>query len=162
MTYLRALATLPSVEVEFGNFLASPVRAPTLECDVSGKPKRVNNQLVVKRKANGGIVMDWFYKSEEKGSDVNLAAYLLRDAFLKDCDCAVVVSNDSDLITPLRMAKQECGIVAGLVTPRATGSAQLRALANFQKPIRNHILAAAQFPQSLTDAAGTITKPASW
>lgn len=36
-------------------------------------------------------------KSEEKGSDVNLATYLLVDCYRSDCDVAVIVSNDSDL-----------------------------------------------------------------
>jgi hypothetical protein len=35
-------------------------------------------------------------KTEEKGSDVNLATYLLLDAFKQDCEAAVVISNDSD------------------------------------------------------------------
>ena len=36
-------------------------------------------------------------KTEEKGSDVNLAVHLLNDAWLDRYECAVVVSNDSDL-----------------------------------------------------------------
>lgn len=106
--------------------------------------------------------MEWVYKSEEKGSDVNLAAYLLRDAFMGDCDCAVVVSNDSDLLTPIRIAQQECKLVVGLITPRSHGSAELRKLANFQRPIRNHQLGASQLPAQLSDTAGTMTKPAGW
>jgi len=35
-------------------------------------------------------------KTEEKGSDVNLATYLLVDAFRDDAEAFVVVSNDSD------------------------------------------------------------------
>ena len=33
---------------------------------------------------------------EEKGSDVNLAAYLLNDAWMNLFEAAVVVSNDTD------------------------------------------------------------------
>ncbi len=40
-------------------------------------------------------------KTEEKGSDVNLATYLLLDAFRRRCDSAVVISNDSDLAEPI-------------------------------------------------------------
>ena len=43
-------------------------------------------------------------KSEEKGSDVNIASYLLVDAFDDDYEAAVVVSNDSDLAEPIRRA----------------------------------------------------------
>jgi hypothetical protein len=35
-------------------------------------------------------------KTEEKGSDVNLATHLLHDAHLGRFDIAVVISNDSD------------------------------------------------------------------
>jgi uncharacterized LabA/DUF88 family protein len=106
--------------------------------------------------------MEWVHKSEEKGSDVNLASFLLRDAFMGDCECAVVVSNDSDLLAPIRIAKMDCRIVVGLITPRASGSAELRQLANFQKQLRPHHLAAAQFPLNLTDKHGTIHKPRNW
>lgn len=160
--YLRALATLPSVEIEFGAFLASALRAPVLDCGADGRPTRVNNRPVAKRRHGGGVVMKWVYKSEEKGSDVNLASHLLRDAFQGDCECAVIVSNDSDLLTPIRMVKADCGIKVGLITPRPKGSTELRQLADFQRAIRTHILAACQFSPTLTDRVGTITKPTAW
>ena len=40
-------------------------------------------------------------KTEEKGSDVNLATYLLVDAFEDRFDVAVIISNDSDLKEPI-------------------------------------------------------------
>ena len=40
---------------------------------------------------------------EEKGSDVNLGAHLLNDAWKGLFDAAVVISNDTDLVTPIRM-----------------------------------------------------------
>ena len=46
------------------------------------------------------------YKTEEKGSDVNLALHLLNDAWLNAFDCAVIVSNDSDLAPALKMVKE--------------------------------------------------------
>jgi hypothetical protein len=73
-----------------------------------------------------------------------------------------VVSNDSDLLTPIRMAQQECGLVVGLMPPRPNGSVQLKNLANFIKPIRPNQLLAAQFPTALKDASGTVTKPQAW
>ena len=44
---------------------------------------------------------------EEKGSDVNLALHLLNDAWKGLFDAAVVISNDTDLITPIRMVAVE-------------------------------------------------------
>ncbi len=46
-------------------------------------------------------------KTEEKGSDVNLAAHVLNDAWLDKYDCAVVISNDSDLAEPLRLVREQ-------------------------------------------------------
>ena len=36
-------------------------------------------------------------RTEEKGSDVNLAVHLLNDGWMNACDCAVVFTNDSDI-----------------------------------------------------------------
>lgn len=44
-------------------------------------------------------------KTEEKGSDVNLAVHPLNDGWLDAYDCAVVVSNDSDLAEAMRLVK---------------------------------------------------------
>lgn len=161
-TYLRALGTLPLVEVHFGTFLSSAVRAPVLECGADGKPLKVNNRPVVKHKPSGAVKMEWVYKTEEKGSDVNLASHLLRDALKGDWECAVVVSNDSDLLTPIRMAQQDGNVIVGLSPPRSHGSMELKRLVNFKKDFREHQLIAAQFPTTLQDATGTITKPAEW
>ncbi len=40
------------------------------------------------------------YQFEEKGSDVNLASYLLRDSYSKRIDIAFIVTGDSDLKSP--------------------------------------------------------------
>jgi uncharacterized LabA/DUF88 family protein len=39
------------------------------------------------------------YKTEEKGSDVNLGAHLLLDAFQDQYDAAIVITGDSDVLT---------------------------------------------------------------
>jgi hypothetical protein len=108
------------------------------------------------------VATDWVLKTEEKGSDVNLASHLLRDAYRGDCECAVIVSNNSDLPTPIRMAKADCGLTIGLVRPRARGSVEMKQLADFKIDPRIHVLAASQFAPTLTDAHGRIQKPAAW
>jgi NYN domain len=145
-TYLRALRTLPNVSVHLGKFLQSNVRMPLAH------PKR------------GGPKTIEVIKTEEKGSDVNLATYLLIDAFRHDSDLAVVVSNDSDLCEPIRIVKDEFNVPVALFVPHNRTSqalAKLRPL--FVKQIRSGPLSASQFPQQLTDAQGRkIVKPASW
>ena len=56
-------------------------------------------------------------KTEEKGSDVNLAVHLLNDSWLDVYDCAVVVSNDSDIAEAMRLARHHHGKLIGLITP---------------------------------------------
>jgi uncharacterized LabA/DUF88 family protein len=42
-------------------------------------------------------------KTEEKGSDVNLAIHLLHDAYQSRYECAVIVSGDSDLLAAVQI-----------------------------------------------------------
>lgn len=163
LTYLRALATLPRVTVEFGNFLVGVTRAPLVESEPqSGRWLMAGNQPVLKTDGQGNVVTDWILKTEEKGSDVNLGSHLLRDAYRNDCDCAVVISNDSDLLTPLRMAQQDQGLIIGLIPPRPKGSLELKKLSSFVIHPRAHHFGDAQFPDAFEDEHGTITKPAAW
>jgi hypothetical protein len=99
---------------------------------------------------------------EEKGSDVNLASLLLADGFRNDYEVAVVLSNDSDLCLPIEIVRKELGFPVGLLNPHPRFSVELAKVATFKKPIRVGVLAASQFPTTLSDAHGTITKPATW
>ena len=56
-------------------------------------------------------------RTEEKGSDVNLATHLLLDGFGARCDAPVAISNDSDLAEPIRVAESELGMTVGVVNP---------------------------------------------
>jgi NYN domain-containing protein len=146
-TYLRALATTPGLSIHLGHFQQTTVRAPL------AKPRP------------GGAKTVEVLKTEEKGSDVNLATYLLLDAFRNDCDLAVVVSNDSDLEAPIRVAMRELGIPVGLVNPHKARfrSRDLLSLnPAFFKQIRPNALKASQFPAILGDAHGEIRRPPKW
>lgn len=138
--YLRALKTLPNLTIHHGSFLASKT-------------------WMMKADGTGTVQV---LKSEEKGSDVNLASHLLIDCYRGDCDIAVIVSNDSDLAFPIDHVKRHLGKTIGILNPHKRPSRDLHPLANFYKPIRSGALAACQFPPSLTDADGTFHKPPSW
>src|SRR5262245_47530718 len=90
--FLRALETLPNLTVTYGHFLTNTVRMP-LARPVPGGPRFAD-----------------VIKTEEKGSDVNLASHLLLDAFRQDCEIAFIISNDSDLAEPIKIARHEFGI----------------------------------------------------
>lgn len=145
--YLRAIDTLAPVSIHLGHFLTKTARMPLANPPANG-PKTVE-------------VM----KTEEKGSDVNLATHLLVDAFRNDAEAFVVISNDSDLTEPTRVVRHDLGHVVGLINPQPPNKRSW-ALAScnptFFKQIRKGALAASQLPPQLSDAAGVITKPSSW
>ena len=99
--FLRAISTLPSVSVHLGHFLSHEVMMP-----VAGPVGQRQQYVRV-------------IKTEEKGSDVNLATHLLHDAHLGRFDVAVVVSNDSDLLEPIKIVREHLGITTRAV-PRFT------------------------------------------
>jgi hypothetical protein len=144
--YLRALSTLPKVDVHLGSFLTKPTRMRL------AVPPLVGARTVE------------VIKTEEKGSDVNLATYLLVDAFRKDAEAFAVVSNDSDLTEPIRIVCHELGLVVGLLNPQPKPSQRLmQCRPSFAKPIRAGVLRASQFPAVITDSSGaSIRKPLGW
>jgi hypothetical protein len=73
-----------------------------------------------------------------------------------------VLSNDSDLVLPIKIVATELHLPVGILNPHKRFSVELRKVATFRKQIRKGALAASQFPPTLTDAKGTITKPAAW
>ena len=135
--YLSALGTLTEVQVHFGSFLAKAAWRPLTNLPVAGRrmdtPTAVtlpaDNHAVVgsqtlpvgsyptssrgrkrRRKAVAPLtdaVIAEVHTMEEKGSDVNLAVHLLNDAWRGLFDAAVVISNDTDLVTPIRMVTME-------------------------------------------------------
>ena len=152
--YLDALRTVPKVSIHFGTFLTSKKFAGLVH-PPSFRPLAALPQpwpAVVK-----------VVKVEEKGSDVNLACHLLLDAFKGNYDVAAVISNDSDLVEPIRIVTQELGKPVGLLTPVSNPNPQLKAAASFVRHISVSDLAAAQFPDPVTRSDGTtVSKPATW
>lgn len=103
--------------------------------------------------------------TKEKGSDVNLATYLLADGFQGEYELAIVVSNDSDLVAPVEVVRAQRGFQVGILNPqgRRRGTAwDLMRTATFYRRIREGVLKASQFPPTLQDAHGTIRKPKGW
>jgi uncharacterized LabA/DUF88 family protein len=141
--YFRALRTLPNFDIILGRFLTKETEMPA-----SPITKPVKKVKVM--------------KTEEKGSDVNLAAYLLRDGFQDLFDVAVVITNDSDLTTPIQMVRDDLHKKVGIINPHQRASFQLRNNCDFMKQIRTGVLKNNLFPDSMTDADGTFTKPKGW
>ena len=141
--YLRALRRYRrEVEVYFGHCLSHKVRTPLAQPAGSERTAEV-------------------IRTQEKGSGVNLAVHLLNDGWLDAYDCAVVVSNDSDIAEAVRLVRRHHGKLIGLVTP-GTGrpSRQLMVHADFARHIRPNALRGSQLPDPIPGA--NIRKPARW
>lgn len=152
LVYIRALETIPHLTVHRGRF-ATHVKKRKL-ADLQ-QTRRAAVPLLPIQEVH-------VVEEEEKGSDVNLASYMLVDGFRQEYEVAVVVSNDSDLAEPIRLVRGELGLKVILVNPRTTFAADLKEIADTYKNIRVWVLRDSQFPTTLTDANGTITKPDSW
>lgn len=139
--YLRALKTISNLEVIEGRFLS---------------------HTVTMRLAPPGEGFVKVIKTEEKGSDVNIATHLLIDGFRDEYELAVVISNDSDLLEPIRFVKEELGKQVGLLNPQKNTSVVLQRQALFIKKIRKGVLSKSLFPDVLSDKNGKFAKPSNW
>lgn len=143
LTFIRALEAT-GIQVHRGTFLSHVKSLPL--ADPPRKGPRTARVIV----------------TEEKGSDVALGALLLSHGYQGRYETAIVVSNDSDLVLPIKIVTQELGLPVGIYNPHPKFSVELSQVASFRKQIRKGVLRAAQFPHTLTDARGTITKPERW
>jgi uncharacterized LabA/DUF88 family protein len=141
--YLRALeAHIPEFSIHYGQFMSHKVWARL----ANPTPKAQSIQII---------------KTEEKGSDVNLAVHLVNDAWMDLYDYALVISNDSDLAEAIRLVREHHPKVIGVAIPhRCFPSKELIDTANFRKRIREGVLKVSQLPNPIPGTK--IHKPDSW
>ena len=146
--YLKALETLPDLSIHYGHFARNKVRMPKL------KPPPNTVEVI---------------KTEEKGSDVNFSVHLLNDAWKDRYDCAVLVTNDSDMGEAMRLVKSQFPEKKlGLITPVSKPVAGLKKYAHFTRVINNAALKSSQFSNPLEGRSKEerskklIYKPKSW
>jgi len=140
--YLRALKTIPNLSICYGHFLTHSCRMVLTGSNPTTKV--------------------WVDKTEEKGSDVNIATHLLHEAYQKKFEVAVLITNDSDLVEPVRIVRRDLNLPVGILNPQQHHSAVLKTEATFMKRIRQTDVAACQFPPIMKDAKGQFHKPATW
>ena len=98
--------------------------------------------------------------TKEKGTDVNLAVHMLNDAWLDRYDCAVLVSNDSDLAESVRLVRERGKLVGWFMTDTQKPSKELDKVVTFKKSIRKSILSKSQLPNVIPGTS--IHKPSVW
>lgn len=142
-TYLDALqAHCEALEIHYGHFLVNKTRMRLANPPPTGP-------------TTAEVI-----KTEEKGSDVNLAVHMLNDAWRDTYDVAVVLSNDSDLAEPMRLVR-EMGKTVGLLTPEGRPlSKELKQHASFMRPVRTGAIRRCQMPSPIPGTA--IRKPREW
>ena len=149
--YLRALSTLPSLTIHYGQFVSREQSWPVapLTYTTPGGPPQLTRIL----------------RTEEKRSDVNLATMLMVDCVDNAFDEVVVISNDSDLVMPLDYAVKRFGKTVGVINPQRYGqpSGELSRVASWTyKRINRNVLSQSQFPAVVKVGSGEVVKPASW
>lgn len=153
-TYLRALKTLPLVTPYYGNFQTNQIWSGLVP-PPDFRPASVTAAAPVP-------IVAYVWKTEEKGSDVNLGAHLVRDGFLKKFDVAAILTNDTDLAEPIRIVAEELKLPIVLLTPVSQPARSLIAYASEVRHIGPY-LGPCQFPDPVVAAHGKlITKPPGW
>ncbi|MCK4695847.1 MAG: NYN domain-containing protein [Candidatus Cloacimonetes bacterium] len=140
-TYLNALKSyIPEIEIVKGHFQTHEVEMPTAK-----NPRRKVKVL----------------KTEEKCTDVNLAVHLVNDGWKGSYDCAVILSNDGDLLEAMKIVHDELKLCIGLVTPdKIRTSSSLLKYSTFRKRIRNNIIKNSQLPNPIPGT--NFSKPVEW
>ena len=145
-TYIRALKKhIPSFRVHYGTF-QTHIETRKIACPVF---KDLLKYRWVK-----------VHNTKEKGTDVNLAVQLVNDAWRGIYDCAVILSNDSDLAGAIKIAREKRKLIGWFIPHNCDPSTDLNDLVNFRKQIRPSVLAACQLPNPIPSS--NIRKPDSW
>ena len=148
--YIRALKTLPELQVIEGNFRQDVrIRPLAFRFEDGSHDTRWKAPVIIR---------------EEKGSDVNLGVHLINDAWKNLYDVAVVISNDTDLLEAIRIVKNEIKKPVGIVLPTFRKGSKmavpLQRLASFHLRITKHLLQNSQFPENIPGT--NLYKPKEW
>lgn len=153
--YWQALKTIPNLEIILGKFKKVEKAGEYFKL-----LKRKSDSSVPLGISAGDVVV--IRKQEEKESDVNIATHIVYDSCCEDVDSIVLLSNDSDLKSPLYFAKRKLNKRIGVLSPAKKVQVDLRKIAHFSKYIPSTILKDCQFPNEVRAKQKTIKKPTSW
>jgi hypothetical protein len=146
--YLRALSTTPLIEIILGKFKKKTVKCAVKPCTWTGNK--------------------FYGTQEEKRTDVNIAVFMLDDAYQDLCDHFVVFSGDSDLVPALNMVRlrfpqKKITVYVPSRSPVRGAAVEIRTAAHVNRTLPLVLLSKSQFPNSVPDGAGGfITRPATW
>lgn len=95
---------------------------------------------------------------------MNLATYLIHDAWRDLFDVALVLSQDTDLVEPVRIVRDEIRKDIGVACLDGLKPGKLASNGSFVRHITHSRLAAAQFPDTVSFGrkGKSVTRPAEW
>lgn len=135
--FLEALQTLPNLLISYGHFLADSV-----SCHNCG----------------------YTYKTHhEKMTDVNISVELMKDAFQDRFDVALLISADSDLVSPVRTVRQlfpNKRVIS--IFPPGRFSSALKSVSTGTLRIGHAELSKSLLPDQVDKNGITLQRPNSW
>lgn len=145
--YLEALSQNPKIEITYGQFSIHKTKMPLADEWDKGVIKTIE-----------------VIKTEEKGTDVNLAVQMVADAKDDLFDYAMLFSNDSDMSYAVQIAAKDCGKFVGLfVDKKAISFPRLKANVGYIRRLTPSVFAENQLPDEIiTDKGRVIRKPKEW
>ena len=152
--YLRALRTLPKVQIFHGTFSSHKVLRELAHASLLTKVKR---RLGIEVRMNRCVKV---FDPKEKGSDVNLAVHMVNDAWKNNYDVGVLLSNDTDLLEAIKVVRRDCRKKICVINPHNSPNPELHKEADLIREIRPEHLSAAQLPSAIPFTK--ISKPLKW
>ena len=156
--YLRALRTLKDFDIILGRHKRRRVKGRLIKYDNESEKNYVSREKVE------------ISKYEEKETDVNIASYIVYDSCKKNIDCIALLSNDTDLKTPLKIVKYRLKKKVVIITPTKSlenpgdsilcnkSHIELKKLSGVNLQIEESHLKNSQFQNTI----GKISKPKHW
>lgn len=149
-TYIRALESTARVTPHYGTYRMDKRPMPKHPAELGD---------------DGKLLRVMVRKTEEKGSDVNLAVRMLLDAHRGAADLYCLLTNDSDQVTTVRTLQEEVGVDVGWISPLPT-LRQSKDLKNTNPAliacVTADALASSQFPDQVQHGRQTLHRPISW
>ena len=146
--YIEALENCRKIEIKLGYFSVHKIKMPSANSDFK----------------QGRIDMVDVIKTEEKGTDVNLAVQMAVDAVRDNFDYAMLFSNDSDMAYSVQIAAKECQKKVGLyISSNATSHWVLKENTCYVRRMTGSFLAKHRFPDKIvTNTGRTFAIPKDW
>lgn len=149
-TYIRALDSTGRVTPHYGTYRMDKRPMPKHPAEIGD---------------DGKLVRVMVRKTEEKGSDVNLAVRMLLDAHRNQASLYCMLTNDSDQVTTIKTLQEDVKVDVGWISPLPT----LRQSKELKKTnpavvacVTAADLMASQFPDQVPYGRQTLHRPASW